>query len=37
MMACTVDLQHDMQVTTTVVRSGETIRISGKALNIQEP
>ena len=37
MTAFTVDLQEDMQVTTMAVRSGETIRITGKALHIQEP
>ena len=35
--AFTVDLQEDMQVTTMAVRSGETIRITGKALHILEP
>ena len=37
MTAFTVDLQEDMQVTTMAVRSGETIRITGKALHMQEP
>ena len=37
MTVFTVDLQEDMRVTTMAVRSGETIRITGKVLHIQEP
>jgi len=37
MTVFTVGLLEDMRVTTMVARSGETIRITGKALHIREP